>query len=153
MYHTRMYKYVKNTKYALYVIIIIEYRYQYSTQYNIFYISTKNNIYNYYIKIIICECILYFINKNVLQVSFFLWEINNPLLEVRLVYGTFAVGPKLFISVSMNIFKIMCRIIYLLYTLYSLSYYIHSKNSKIFLNVDQSQKSDNFFKEYSEKFF
>lgn len=34
------------------------------------------------------------------QISFFLWEIDNPPTEMCLAYGTLALGPRLFVSVS-----------------------------------------------------
>lgn len=34
------------------------------------------------------------------KISFFLWEVVNPPSEVRMVYGTFALSPRLFVAVS-----------------------------------------------------
>ncbi|XP_029345495.1 uncharacterized protein LOC115034080 isoform X1 [Acyrthosiphon pisum] len=34
------------------------------------------------------------------EISFFLWEIDNPPAEMRLAYGILALGPRLFVSVS-----------------------------------------------------
>ncbi|XP_029345496.1 uncharacterized protein LOC115034080 isoform X2 [Acyrthosiphon pisum] len=33
------------------------------------------------------------------EISFFLWEIDNPPAEMRLAYGILALGPRLFVSV------------------------------------------------------